>query len=145
MREAVARASAAGAAPARSRERRAAPVIGAVAGITSLLPGETSATPAEIRSVSCVFPARRMAPPRTMGTADVNKRMMPSLNKIAKKAVKERDKRVLVVSSGLSITCVLDGLGVDMKTAISNVAVSKLVYKNGKWTVLTVGDTSYRQ
>ena len=76
---------------------------------------------------------------------DLNNRMMLTLNKIAKKAVKERDKRVLVVSSGLSITCVLDGLGVDMKTAISNVAVSKLTYKNGTWTVVTVGDTSYRQ
>lgn len=42
---------------------------------------------------------------------DVNKRMVPALNKIAKKAVKAHDKRVLVVSSGLSITCVIDGLG----------------------------------
>ena len=76
---------------------------------------------------------------------DVSKRMMASLNEIAKKASQQRDDKVLVVSSGLSITCAIDSLGTTVNTAISNVAVSKLEYKKGKWTVKSVGDTSYRQ
>ncbi|MFT3835044.1 MAG: histidine phosphatase family protein [Micropruina sp.] len=76
---------------------------------------------------------------------DVSKRMMASLNSIAKKAVRNHDKRVLVVSSGLSITCAVDSLGTRVTTAISNVAISKLEYTKGVWTVKSVGDTSYRQ
>ncbi len=77
--------------------------------------------------------------------ADVSKRMMASLNSIAKTAVKNHDKRVLVLSSGLSITCAIDSLGTTVNTAISNVAISKLEYNKGVWTVKSVGDTSYRQ
>ncbi|MFT4219717.1 MAG: histidine phosphatase family protein [Microbacterium sp.] len=76
---------------------------------------------------------------------DVSDRMMDSLNSIARKAVRDNDKRVLVVSSGLSITCAIDSLGTTVTSGISNVAVSELQYKNGQWTVKSVGDTSYRQ
>lgn len=76
---------------------------------------------------------------------DVSTRMMASLNSIAKTAVKNHDKRVLVLSSGLSITCAIDSLGTTVNTAISNVAISKLEYNKGVWTVKSVGDTSYRQ
>ncbi|MFT4297454.1 MAG: histidine phosphatase family protein [Micropruina sp.] len=76
---------------------------------------------------------------------DVSKRMMSSLNSIAKKAVKNHDKKVLVVSSGLSITCAIDSLGTTVNAGISNVAVSKLTYSKGVWTVKSVGDISYRQ
>ncbi|MFT4229361.1 MAG: histidine phosphatase family protein [Microbacterium sp.] len=76
---------------------------------------------------------------------DVSARMMAALNDIAKKAVKQHDKRVLVVSSGLSISCAIDYLGTTITSGISNVAVSELQYTNGTWTVNSVGDTSYRQ
>ncbi|MFT3797409.1 histidine phosphatase family protein [Microbacterium sp.] len=76
---------------------------------------------------------------------DASTRAMAALNDIAKKAVKQKEARVLVVSSGLTITCVIDSLGTTVTSGISNVAVSKLTYKNGAWTVVSVGDTSYRQ
>lgn len=75
---------------------------------------------------------------------DVSKRTMASLNSIAKDAVKHHDTKVLVVSSGLTITCTLDSLGTTVSGGISNVAVSKLEYRKGQWTVKTVGDISYR-
>ncbi|MFT4215781.1 MAG: histidine phosphatase family protein [Micropruina sp.] len=77
--------------------------------------------------------------------AEVSDRMIRSLNNIARTAVKHRDKRVLVVSSGLSITCAVEALGTRVNAGISNVAVSELQYSNGVWTVNSVGDTSYRQ
>jgi broad specificity phosphatase PhoE len=76
---------------------------------------------------------------------DVSKRMLASLNDIAKASAKKRTASVLVVSSGLSITCAIDALGTPVNTGISNVAVSKLEYRAGTWTVKSVGDTSYRQ
>lgn len=77
--------------------------------------------------------------------SEVSKRMMQSLNSIAKNAVKNHDKRVLVLSSGLSITCAINSLGTTVQGPISNLAVSKLEYSKGTWTVKSVGDTSYRQ
>ena len=77
--------------------------------------------------------------------SDVSTRMMSALNEIAKRAAREHDDRVLVVSSGLSITCAIDSLGTTVNGGISNVAVSKLQYKKGKWTVLSVADKSYGQ
>ena len=77
--------------------------------------------------------------------SEVSERMMQSLNSIAKNAVKNHDKRVLVLSSGLSITCAINSLGTTVQGPISNLAVSKLEYSKGTWTVKSVGDTSYRQ
>lgn len=74
---------------------------------------------------------------------DVSPRMKAALNDIAKKAVRERDDKVLVVSSGLSITCLLLSMGTPVTGPISNVAVSKLQYTKGTWTVKSVGDTSF--
>ncbi|MCA0295579.1 MAG: histidine phosphatase family protein [Actinobacteria bacterium] len=77
---------------------------------------------------------------------DVNTRMSSALNAIARSAVRHHDDSVLVVSSGLSISCYLtDSLGTVVSGGISNVAVSKLQYANGTWTVLTVNDKSYQQ
>lgn len=77
--------------------------------------------------------------------ADANARMATSLNKIAARAVRHHDKRVLVVSSGLSISCYLTDTHHQTVTGISNVGVSKLQYRNGAWKVLTVNDKSYQQ
>ncbi|KQP68503.1 hypothetical protein ASF40_17740 [Microbacterium sp. Leaf288] len=75
---------------------------------------------------------------------DVNARMMDSLNEIAADAAKHRDDQVLVVSSGLSIMCVLDALGSELPpTGIANGAVNLLEYKAGRWSVKSVNDTSY--
>ncbi|WP_353816543.1 histidine phosphatase family protein [Agromyces sp. SYSU T00266] len=75
---------------------------------------------------------------------DVNTRMMDALETIAEDAAKHRDDQVLVVSSGVTIMCVLDEMGAHLPpTGISNGAVNLLEYKAGTWTVKTVNDTSY--
>jgi len=50
---------------------------------------------------------------------------------------------VLAVSSGMSITCLLESLGATVDGAMENGAVNKLRYSGGSWTVLSVNDTSY--
>jgi len=76
----------------------------------------------------------------------VSDRMQSSLDAIAKDAAKHRDDKVLVVSSGLSISCLLVDLGAADRvpeTGIANGAVNLLTYKAGVWTVETVNDTHY--
>ncbi len=77
--------------------------------------------------------------------SDANARLSASLNRIARDASRNHHKRVLVVSSGLSISCYLTDSLNTPTTGISNVGVSKLQYTNGKWTVLSVNDKSYQQ
>ncbi|MDL9979235.1 histidine phosphatase family protein [Microbacterium sp. ASV49] len=78
--------------------------------------------------------------------ADVDVRMMASLNEIASDAAKHREGKVLVVSSGISISCVLESMGAETPaTGIANGAVNLLEYKGGAWTVKSVNDTSYAQ
>ena len=77
---------------------------------------------------------------------DVADRMLSSLNAIAKDAAKHRDDKILVVSSGLSISCLLVDLGATDRvpeTGIANGAVNLLTYKAGAWTVESVNDTHY--
>lgn len=84
---------------------------------------------------------------------DTYNRMDESLRAIAKRATKKHDDKVLVVSSGLSISCFVGndsiktttgGTPVLPATGISNVAVTKLIYSKGTFTVSgTVGDKSY--
>jgi len=77
---------------------------------------------------------------------EVSDRMLGSLDAIAKDAAKHRDDKVLVVSSGLSISCLLVDLGAEDRlpeTGIANGAVNLLTYKAGVWTVETVNDTHY--
>ncbi|KJL33691.1 histidine phosphatase family protein [Microbacterium azadirachtae] len=50
---------------------------------------------------------------------------------------------ILAVSSGMSITCLLESLGATVDGAIENGAVSTLRYARGSWTVQSVNDTSY--
>ncbi len=73
-------------------------------------------------------------------------RMQASLNDIAADAAKHRDDTVLVVSSGLSISCLLVELGAEDQlpdNGIANGAVNLLEYKAGVWTVKSVNDTQY--
>lgn len=76
---------------------------------------------------------------------DANARMAKSLDRIAKSAARNHDRRVLVVSSGLSISCYLTLSQHTPTTGISNVGVSKIQYKRGSWKVLSVNDKSYQQ
>src|SRR6478736_1931793 len=76
----------------------------------------------------------------------VSHRMQASLDAIAADAAKHRDDKVLVVSSGLSISCLLVDLCAEDRlpeTGIANGAVNLLTYKAGVWTVETVNDTHY--
>lgn len=78
------------------------------------------------------------------GCTVVAPRMQASLNDMAKTAQKKHQTKVLAVSSGLSISCLLDTLGAEIPDqGIANGAVNVLSYKNGKWTVESVNDTSY--
>lgn len=77
---------------------------------------------------------------------EVSARMLASVNAIAADAAKHRDDKVLVVSSGLSISCLLVDLGAEDQippTGIANGAINLLEYKAGVWTVKSVNDTQY--
>ncbi|MGO4105084.1 histidine phosphatase family protein [Leifsonia sp. YAF41] len=76
----------------------------------------------------------------------VGARATAALNDIAAAQAKKGGGNVLVVSSGITIMAVLDTLGADtssLTAGIENAAVSKLVYKNGTWTVVSMNDKSY--
>ena len=85
--------------------------------------------------------------------ADVNARMTEALTEIAQKAKKKHDDTVLVVSSGLSISCfagapdmrtVDGGIPAMPPTGVPNLGVTKLVYKDGVFTVDgAVGSKAY--
>lgn len=51
--------------------------------------------------------------------------------------------KILAVSSGMSITCLLESLGATVPAPLENGAVNVLSYAKGAWTVQSVNDTSY--
>ncbi|WP_309064933.1 histidine phosphatase family protein [Microbacterium sp.] len=76
--------------------------------------------------------------------ADVNARMTESLAEIAADAHKTNDDTVLVVSSGLSISCfagapdmrtVDGGMPVMPPTGVPNLGVTKVIYQDGEFTI----------
>jgi probable phosphoglycerate mutase len=85
--------------------------------------------------------------------SDVDARMTASLKTIAQKAAKVRQRKILVVSSGLSILCFANAPG--MRTVdggipsmppagVPNLGVTKVVYKNGVFAIDgPVGSTAY--
>lgn len=76
---------------------------------------------------------------------DINARALPALNGIAKDAARGSGTgKVLVVTSGITIACMLDSMHATIPpTGIANGAVNLLEYKGGTWTVKTVNDTHY--
>ncbi|QTF73170.1 histidine phosphatase family protein [Arthrobacter woluwensis] len=77
-------------------------------------------------------------------SATVAQRMLKALNGIVMEPARHGGGTVLVVSSGLSITCALAALGAAVPgTGLSNGAVNHLSYSAGTWTVKTVNDTHY--
>jgi broad specificity phosphatase PhoE len=79
-------------------------------------------------------------------SAPVAARMLAALNDIASAAVHTPNAKVLVLSSGLSISCLMNYWGQAAKlpaAGLGNGAVSQLTYQGGNWTVNSVGDLSY--
>lgn len=76
--------------------------------------------------------------------AKVRKRMQDAITKIAEETEKNGGGNVLVVSHGMAITALLsDWTDEDTDRPLPNASISKLHYKDGKFTVESVGDTSF--
>lgn len=74
----------------------------------------------------------------------VRKRMQKEVTKIAEETSKEGGGNVLIVSHGMAITALLsDWTDEDTDRPLPNASISKVVYKDGTFTVETVGDTSF--
>ncbi len=85
-----------------------------------------------------------------MGLAEtfeqVESRSQSALEEIALKESKDNnEKNILIVAHGMSIICMLYNLGGKalLKTHLDNAAVCKVTYKDGEFTVESMGDMSY--
>lgn len=71
-------------------------------------------------------------------------RFTEAMTKIAETAIADNQERVFVVAHGAIIWLFLNSLGMpDDAGFIKNVAVSKLIYGQGKFTIATVNDRKY--
>lgn len=77
----------------------------------------------------------------------VEARTQESLREIAEKESRAGEANILIVSHGMSILTMLIGLGGDklFTKALDNADVCKVTYENGTFTVLSMGDSSYRE
>ncbi len=77
--------------------------------------------------------------------AQVEARTQAALFEIAKKESQYGDGNILVIAHGMSILCMLHSMGGDklLKSHLDNAAVCKVVYEDGKFTILSMGDMSY--
>lgn len=76
----------------------------------------------------------------------VEARTQRGLRQIAEcESRKDKDVNVMIVAHGMSIIAMLENMGGKdlLKGHLDNVSVSKVVYKDGKFTVETMGDMSY--
>lgn len=78
----------------------------------------------------------------TETSEQVADRALGALEEIATEEGGEGHDDVLVVSSGLTIMCVLDALGYDVTDDIANASMTTLVYAGGQWSIEGVNDTS---
>lgn len=85
-----------------------------------------------------------------MGLAEtfeqVETRSQSALREVAAKETADgKDKNVLVIAHGMSIICMLQGLGGKefLKGHLENAAVCKVTYRDGKFDVQSMGDMSY--
>ena len=85
-----------------------------------------------------------------MGLAEtfeqVEHRSQKALREIAAQEASEgKDKNVLVIAHGMSIICMLQNLGGKelLKGHLDNAAVCKVTYRDGKFSVQSMGDMSY--
>lgn len=76
----------------------------------------------------------------------VESRAQEALKQVADcQSRKENDTNVLIIAHGMSIVSMLENLGGSklQKGHIDNVSVSKVIYKDGTFTVQSVGDMTY--
>ncbi|TQI78311.1 putative phosphoglycerate mutase [Serratia fonticola] len=75
----------------------------------------------------------------------VKTRMQHALNTMVQDAIKEGDKNILAVSSGLSMQMMISDMtdNPNKNKPLANAAVVKITYKDGKYKVTDVGDMSY--
>lgn len=75
---------------------------------------------------------------------EVRQRMQKELKQIAEEVGKKGGKNVLIVSHGMAISSLLSDLtDEDVNKQLPNASISKLVVKEGEFTVESVGDVSY--
>lgn len=75
---------------------------------------------------------------------DVKARMQKSLRNIAKDTEKKGGGNVLVVSHGMAIvTMLFDMTEQKVPGRLENSSVTKIIYKNGSFTVQRIEDTTY--
>lgn len=92
---------------------------------------------------SYIIPLVNPDPSMPAETPDqVSERALAALEKIAEDEGAKGNDKVLVVSSGLTIMCVLDALGEIVADDIKNASITTLVYKDGTWTVEGMNDVS---
>ncbi|MBC1943849.1 histidine phosphatase family protein [Listeria booriae] len=78
--------------------------------------------------------------------ATITARLQDGLDDIAEKESKKGDHNVLLVSHGLSIGALLDTISPGYKLpdgGLKNASVTKIEYKDGKYTISDVNDMSY--
>ncbi|MDF7679721.1 phosphoglycerate mutase family protein [Enterobacteriaceae bacterium ESL0689] len=77
--------------------------------------------------------------------SQVKERMQSALNLIVKQALQNRDKNVLAVSSGMSIGIMISDMTEDplKNKGMGNAGVVKIEYRNGKYTVTSIGDMHF--
>lgn len=77
----------------------------------------------------------------------VGKRMKNEVDQIAEEVAGKGGGQVLVVSHGLSLMGLLHTVSPesisDAKGGLKNASVSKVIYKDGKYTIQSVNDMSY--
>ncbi|MBC6315635.1 histidine phosphatase family protein [Listeria grandensis] len=78
--------------------------------------------------------------------ATITARLNDGITEVAKKESKKGDHNVLLVSHGLSIGALLDTISPGYKLpegGLKNASVTKIEYKDGKFTISDVNDMSY--
>lgn len=82
---------------------------------------------------------------QTENSAKVNARMQAALHNIAKQVSAAGGGNVLIVSHGMAILSMLDGMTPDanLRQPLQNASVTKITYQDGKYVVSSVGDMQY--
>ncbi|MEY8633029.1 MULTISPECIES: histidine phosphatase family protein [Anaerostipes] len=80
----------------------------------------------------------------SQGIWDVKTRMQKALRNIAKDTEKKGGGNVLVVSHGMAIITMLSDM-TEQKVPghLENSSVTKIIYKDGRFNVQSIGDTTY--
>lgn len=85
----------------------------------------------------------------TLGMAEdfteVEARTQAQLHEIARREIKQGSGNILLIAHGMSIICMLHNMGGKelMHGGIENASVCKVEYEDGKFTVLSMFDSSY--